>query len=90
MSSFEEGQTIGESFSPPVEAPEETPVLTQQEEQPQQEEGISRVRAASSRGRKRSTTSRSRKTGTRKAGTKKAATRKASSTRKRCLSCAAP
>ena len=35
MSSFEEGQTIGESFSPPIEAPEETPVLTQQEEQPQ-------------------------------------------------------
>src|SRR5258705_8202546 len=80
MSSFEEGQTIGESFTPPVEVPEETPVLTQQEEQPQTEEGISRVRAASGRGRKRST---ARKTGTRKAGTRKAASKRKTTSRSR-------
>ena len=53
MSSFE-GGTFGETVSP-VEGQEESPVLMQQPEetQPEQQpsEGISRVRAASSRGR---------------------------------------
>src|SRR5437762_1012372 len=45
-----------------IMAKQEVPVQSE-------EEGITRVRAASSRGRKRSTTSRARKTGTRKAST---------------------
>ena len=51
MSSFEEGQTFG-GITTPSETQEEAPVLPQQPEEPKQQEGISRARAASSRGRK--------------------------------------
>src|SRR3989441_1653827 len=64
MSSFEEGQQYGAQIEGPPQIIE--PVVVPQELEQPEEEGVSRVPAASSRGRKRSTTSRARKTGARR------------------------
>ena len=98
MSSFEEGQ----QFGAPIEGPqvvEPVPVIEHEEPQPAEEEGISRVSAASSRGRKRTTRkkstprkgTRARTTGRRKkatgarkkAGTARKATRRRTTRRKK-------
>src|SRR6266511_1132300 len=66
MSSFEEGQVPTPQFPTQVEAPEEVPEGPQQVEQ-RDEEGVSKVQAASSRGRrrKRATTARKKTPGAR-------------------------
>ena len=90
MSSFEEGQ----QFGAPIEGPQIVePVIEHEEPQPAEEESISRVSAASSRGRKRTTRkkstprkgTRARTTGRRKKATgarKKAGTARKTTRRK--------
>src|SRR6266545_5551841 len=68
MSSFEEGQVPTPQFPTQVEAPEEVPEGPQQVEQ-RDEEGVSKVQAASSRGRRRKRATTARKTTARKTTT---------------------
>src|SRR6266511_654986 len=87
MSSFEEGQVPTPQFPTQVEAPEEVPEGPQQVEQ-RDEEGVSKVQAASSRGRRRKRATTARKTTARKKTTgarkrKTTARKKTTTARKR-------
>src|SRR6266511_2863897 len=73
MSSFEEGQFPTPQFPTQVEAPEEVPEGPQQVEQ-RDEEGVSKVQAASSRGRRRKRATTARKTTARKTTARKKTT----------------
>src|SRR6266540_4342307 len=73
MSSFEEGQVPTPQFPTQVEAPEEVPEGPQQVEQ-RDEEGVSKVQAASSRGRRRKRATTARKTTARKTTARKKTT----------------